>query len=246
MNLDRIYLINLERSTDRLEHFKSEIKRCKLPEDKIQIFKAIDGNSHVFMPDEEKLLQKMGDACDNNRVKACFLSHYYVLKDIEKNGYGKCLVLEDDVRFVSDVKNRLNELTTNVDEIKKWYILYIGFHSYAAGSYFEDFPIEEKYDSSFFCKQKITDHIGIFKDGFNPCTLSYLVNGSNVSEMIQEMTEHPGAADICYNNILTRIDAFYCALYVLATGNSKLDTTIHLTYNHKEMLQSYNCVDEED
>ena len=129
MNLDRIYLINLERSTDRLEHFKSEIKRCKLPKDKIQIFKAIDGNSHVFTPDEEKLLQKMDDVCDNNRVKACFLSHYYVLKDIEKNGYGKCLVLEDDVRFVSDVKNRLNELTTNVDEIKKWYILYIGFHS---------------------------------------------------------------------------------------------------------------------
>ena len=31
MNLDKIYLINLEQSTDRLEHFKNEVKRCNLP-----------------------------------------------------------------------------------------------------------------------------------------------------------------------------------------------------------------------
>jgi collagen beta-1,O-galactosyltransferase len=156
MNLDKIYLINLERSTDRLEHFKNEVKRCNLPEDKIHIFKAIDGNSHIFTPDEEQLLEKMDNKYhrDNNRIKACFLSHYYVLKDIEKNGYRKCLVLEDDVRFVSDIKSRLNNLTTNLDDIEKWYIVYIGLHTYAYGSYFEDFPIEDSYDSSFFAKRK--------------------------------------------------------------------------------------------
>ena len=149
MNLDKIYLINLEQSTDRLEHFKNEVKRCNLQEDKIHIFKAIDGNSHVFTPDEEQLLQKMDNKydLDNNRVKACFLSHYYVLKDIEKNGYGKCLVLEDDVRFISDIKSRLNDLTTNLDEIEKWYTVYIGFHSFMCGSYFVDFPIEDSFNS---------------------------------------------------------------------------------------------------
>lgn len=248
MNLDKIYLINLEQSTDRLEHFKNEVKRCNLPEDKIQIFKAIDGNSHIFTPDEEQLLEKMDNKYhqDNNRIKACFLSHYYVLKDIEKNGYRKCLVLEDDVRFVSDIKSQLNNLTTNLDEIEKWYIVYIGLHSVADGSYFEDFPIEDSYDSSFFCKKKITDYIGVFNDGFNPCTLSYLVNGSNVSKIIEEMTIHPGAADYCYNNILRGLDAFYCAVHVLATGNSNLDTTIHIAFNHKKMLSSYNCIDEDE
>jgi len=248
MNLDKIYLINLERSTDRLEHFKNEVKRCNLPEDKIHIFKAIDGNSHVFTPDEEQLLEKMDNKSDldNNRIKACFLSHYYVLKDIEKNGYGKCLVLEDDVRFVSDIKSRLNDLTTNLDDIEKWYIVYIGLHTYAYGSYFEDFPIEDSYDSSFFCKKKITDYIGVFNDGFNPCALSYLVNGRNVSKIIEEMTIHPGAADYCYNNILRGLDAFYCALHVLATGNSNLDTTIHIAFNHKKILSSYNCIDKDE
>lgn len=248
MNLDQIYLINLERSTDRLEHFKKEIKRCNLPEDKIQIFKAIDGNSHIFTPDEECLLQKMDNKSDpdNNRVKACFLSHYYVLKDIEKNGYKKCLVLEDDVRFVSDIETRLNDLVNKVDLIEKWYIVYIGFHSIADCSYFEDFPIEDSYDSSFFCKQKITDSIGKFKDDFNPCTLSYLVNGSNVGKIIEEMTTHPGAADACYNNILKRLDIFYCVLHVLSTGNSKFDTTIHYAFDHKKILSNYNCVDEDE
>jgi GR25 family glycosyltransferase involved in LPS biosynthesis len=255
MNLDKIYLINLEQSTDRLEHFKNEVKRCNLPEDKIHIFKAIDGNSHIFTPDEEQLLEKMDNKSDldNNRIKACFLSHYYVLKDIEKNGYGKCLVLEDDVRFVSDIKRRLNELTTNLDEIEKWYIVYIGLHSVAAGSYFEDFPIEGSYDSSFFCKKKITDYIGVFNDGFNPCALSYLVNGNNVDQIIEKMTIHPRAADYCYNNILIGLDAFYCALHVLATGNSNLDTTIHRAYNHtdsaykyKDILSSYKRINHEE
>jgi GR25 family glycosyltransferase involved in LPS biosynthesis len=252
MNLDKIYLINLERSTDRLEHFKNEVKRCNLPEDKIHIFKAIDGNSHVFTPDEEQLLEKMDNKSDldNNRIKACFLSHYYVLKDIEKNGYGKCLVLEDDVRFVSDIKSRLNDLATNLDEIEKWYIVYIGLHSVADGSYFKDFPIEGSYDSSFFCKKKITDSIGKFKDDFNPCTLSYLVNGSNVSKIIEEMTINPNSVDNCYNDILKRLDIFYCVLHVLATGNSNLETTIHkecilknLDFN--SLLSNYNCVEED-
>jgi GR25 family glycosyltransferase involved in LPS biosynthesis len=175
------------------------------------------------------------------------------LKDIEKNGYGKCLVLEDDVRFVSDIKRRLNDLTTNLDEIEKWYIVYIGLHSVAAGSYFEDFPIEGSYDSSFFCKKKITDYIGVFNDGFNPCALSYLVNGNNVDQIIEKMTIYPGAADYCYNNILIGLDAFYCALHVLATGNSNLDTTIHRAYNHtdcaykyKDILSSYKRINDEE
>jgi hypothetical protein len=252
MNLDKIYLINLERSTDRLEHFKNEVKRCNLPEDKIQIFKAIDGNSHVFTPDEEQLLQKMDNKydLDNNRVKACFLSHYYVLKDIEKNGYEKCLVLEDDVRFVSDIETQLNDLVNKVDLIKKWYTVYIGFHSFMCGSYFVDFPIEDSYDSSFFCKKKITDSIGKFKDDFNPCTLSYLVNGSNVSKIIEEMTINPNSVDNCYNDILKRLDIFYCVLHVLATGNSNLETTIHKecilkSLDFNSLLSNYNCVEED-
>jgi GR25 family glycosyltransferase involved in LPS biosynthesis len=253
MNLDQIYLINLEKSTDRLEHFKKEIKRCNLPEDKIQIFKAIDGNSHIFTPDEECLLQKMDNKSDpdNNRVKACFLSHYYVLKDIEKNKYGKCLVLEDDVRFVSDIETRLNDLVNKVDLIKNWYTVYIGFHSFMCSSYFVDFPIEDKYELSFFCKKKITDSIGKFKDDFNPCTLSYLVNGSNVGKIIEEMTINPNSVDNCYNDILKRLDIFYCVLHVLATGNSNLETTIHRAcilkgVDFDSLLSNYNCVEDDN
>ena len=35
-NLDRIYLINLERSKDRLDHFMEEVERIGLPKEKLE------------------------------------------------------------------------------------------------------------------------------------------------------------------------------------------------------------------
>jgi hypothetical protein len=81
--------------------------------------------------------------------------------------------------------------------------------------------------------------------------LSYLVNGSNVGKIIEEMTINPDSVDNCYNNILKRLDIFYCVLHVLATGNSKLETTIHkacilkgLAFN--PLLSNYNCVEDDN
>jgi len=231
--MDRIYLINLERSTDRLEHFKKEMKRCNLPEDKVQIFKAIDGNTHVFTDEEEKMVGKMNV---NNRVKACLLSHYYVLKDIEKNGYKTCLVLEDDVRFVTDVMERLDHLINHLD--MNWYVCYIGLHTISSGCYFVDFPIESEYETTF-CSEKLNDYVCRYKKDLEPTTLAFLVNGTNVSCMLEEMRKNPTAADHCYINILKRLDAFYGSLCVLATGNSKLETTIHTKVDIEAMTSSY-------
>lgn len=235
--MDQIYLINLERCKDRLDHFTKEVNRCNLPKDKIKIFKAIDGNSHIFTEEEERIFEKANNNdFDINRIKACFLSHYYVLKDIEKNKYKKCLVLEDDVRFVDDVKERLDDLFDHLD--LKWNFIYIGLHLCASGSMFVDFPIEGTYDT-FFAKEKINEYICRFNDDFNPCSLSYLVNGENVGEMIKGMEENPGASDICFNNILKSKNIFYGTLKVLATGNSKLETTIHTGPSFDQMVCSY-------
>lgn len=193
--MDQIYLINLEKSKDRLEHFQKEMKRCNLP--KVTVFKAIDGESHIFTKEEEKMVGKIKD----NFVKACFLSHYYVLKDIEKNKYRNCLILEDDVRFVHDIVDRLHELISHLD--MNWYIVFVGTHLIASGSYFIDFPIETVHEHSFY-SEKINEYICRYKNDFNPCALAYLVNGSNVTEIIEEMEKNPEAVDHCYNTILKR------------------------------------------
>ena len=48
MDIDKIYLINLESAVNRKEHFLQEAIREKLPQDKIKIFNAINGNEHIF------------------------------------------------------------------------------------------------------------------------------------------------------------------------------------------------------
>lgn len=73
MKLDQIYLINLERSKDRLEHFMNEVEKHQIDKSKLTIFKAIDAKTHVFTKEEE-LLSNMKNL---KTVQCNFLSHYY-------------------------------------------------------------------------------------------------------------------------------------------------------------------------
>ena len=51
-NIDKIYLINMKRSTDRLDHFMKEIRKHNLPFEKLHVFSAIDATIHDLTPDE--------------------------------------------------------------------------------------------------------------------------------------------------------------------------------------------------
>ncbi|CAC5370557.1 GLT25D [Mytilus coruscus] len=57
----------------------------------------------------------------------CFLSHYNIWKDIEKKGYKKALILEDDAKFIPRFRRQWCRIFADVQEfVSNWDLLYLG------------------------------------------------------------------------------------------------------------------------
>ena len=216
LKIDKIYLINLKRSADRLEHFMDQVSKHHLPKDKLEIFTAIDGKTHQFTDKENEILSHMNES---NSLKCNLLSHYYVLQDIFTKGYKNCLVLQDDVYFVNGFVNKIDQVIDHIPEDAEF--INIGLHKKAVYEYFEDFPINDVYDR-YYCKEKVNEYICKYKDDINPATLSYIVKDCSVFLSM----EYRQAMDKNLNEYLISKNIFYGSNDVLATGNSNFKSTI--------------------
>lgn len=102
----KTYIINLERSPDRLERTKNELKKANLTN--IERFDAIDGSKHT---DHSNVTSLCKQICTKEMI-GCALSHIELAKHFldTMNGHEYCVVVEDDVRilnpstFASDVQ----------------------------------------------------------------------------------------------------------------------------------------------
>jgi GR25 family glycosyltransferase involved in LPS biosynthesis len=113
-NIEKIFIINLKRRPDRLEHFLK--KKEYLPE--FEIFEAIDGQQ-LKLDNTNNLLYFDNKILENHLIKkikglkvgeiGCFLSHYFIWKKIiELNK--SCLIFEDDANPCNDFSNKLNNI----------------------------------------------------------------------------------------------------------------------------------------
>lgn len=108
--VNRVYVINLERRKDRLEHTIKEFKKINVSFERIN---AIDG----------KLLDIQENDVRKSQI-GCLRSHISVIKDALKNGYNKIAIFEDDNIFCEDFEERLNYYIKNIPT--DWDIMYLG------------------------------------------------------------------------------------------------------------------------
>lgn len=98
---DQIYLINLDRRTDRLEQSIKEFLKVGMPNPK-----RISGVEH------------------ENHALGCHLSHMKCFDDAIREGHDRILIFEDDVEFFP---NALENLTQSLKELPKdWDMFYLG------------------------------------------------------------------------------------------------------------------------
>jgi GR25 family glycosyltransferase involved in LPS biosynthesis len=246
MNLDKIYLINLERRNDRLIHFLDECKREDITMNKVKFFKAIDAKTYNPSQEELKMFKNIDFDINNSSGKGCMcnqLSHYNIILDIIKNKYKKCIIFQDDVILKNNFKNDVNNVLNNLPKDSE--IIWIGLHKIGAGSYFEDFPINDKYDR-YYIKERINNYVCKLNDDINPCSLAYIITYNGAKNYL-EYIRRKGfihATDINFRDYLLSKNINYASYDVLCTGNSKFKSDVFEIDDNalvRDMLELLGC-----
>jgi GR25 family glycosyltransferase involved in LPS biosynthesis len=247
MKLDKIYLINLERRQDRLNHFLNECKREDINMNKVQIFKAIDAKTHSVSEDEIKMFKSIDFDTNNYCGKACVcnqLSHYNILLDIVKNKYKKCVIFQDDVRLKNNFEYELDNVLDNIPKDAE--IIWIGLHKMGAGSYFEDFPLNEENQNKYYVKDKVNDYVCRLNNDINPCSLAYIITYNGAKKYIEHIKKNGFiyATDGNFNDYLVSKNIHYGSYNVLCTGNSKFKSDVFEIDDNaiaRDMLELLGC-----
>lgn len=108
MNIDKIFIINLEYRIDRKVHIEKELKKQNITN--YEFFKAIKPSINDVNNWNQKFCENKND---NYKIGClgCLLSHYEIIKLSLKRNYKCILILEDDTVFKNNFTNLLNYST---------------------------------------------------------------------------------------------------------------------------------------
>ena len=120
---DAVYVINLERSRDRMASADAELRRHGIQYTR---FAAVDGKALTGAALREAATPACAAFCTPATV-GCFLSHIGVWRAIVEGGLGSAIVLEDDVRVVDGYE--LTLLAAYAALPDGWDVLFQGCHT---------------------------------------------------------------------------------------------------------------------
>jgi len=118
--VDNVYLINMDKDTERLEKVTKECKKFNIN------FERFNGVDPLKLSKKE-LNKYVSKICQNicpNGIIGCGVSHMKIYEDAIKNNYKNILVLEDDVYFSDELYKELNKAMIELP--KDYDILYLG------------------------------------------------------------------------------------------------------------------------
>ena len=204
--IDKCYVINLDKRTDRLKHIT---KQCKNANIDFERFSACDGNN---VSKYKNYIDKYFDK--NNKLTkgqlGCALSHILIWEKIHKNNNKNTLILEDDaiidVNFWKKIDILKNDLETNFN------ILLLSCCSC------EGYDINKKYIIK-----------GSKSNKANWCTTSYIINKKFVKIILDKIKKDKmyihGIDQYLINNIYSKYD-FYIVKEPFIKQNKELDSDI--------------------
>ena len=200
MNLDKIFIINLEHRGDRKKKIISELQRVGLTN--YEIFKAIkpteemvnEWNPNFLNPIPEWFKRTGGDE-KKYKIGAlgCMLSHLEIIKLCIERKYENVLILEDDTEFqigngirfdqvISIMKNQFDNLNFG--------LLYLAGNHRGA-------QLQKKSDNINRVKGTLT-------------TGSYIINKTVMKYIVKNMANYPREIDVFYSTVIQNQFPCYC------------------------------------
>ena len=193
--IDNIYVINMDKDTDRLNNI---YKECNKNNIKFERFTGIDASKLSIKEKNKYVTQFCQNFCTNSMI-GCGISHIKIYEDVIKNNYNNVLILEDDVNFINNFNKILNKV---LEELPKNYdILYIGSIGLANKQICYDFNLIFKLISNKNNKQD-TNYKNIFCPIFPLGTHGYIISNKGCKKILKMFNKVNYHIDfqINYNN----------------------------------------------
>ncbi|XP_077308782.1 procollagen galactosyltransferase 2 [Lithobates pipiens] len=131
MGFDEVFMINLKRRQDRRVRMLRSLYELQI---QAKIFDAVDGkalNTSQLKALNIDVIPGYHDPYSGRTLTrgeiGCFLSHYYIWKEVIERGLEQALIIEDDVRFEYQFRSKLLKLMHDVAMAElDWDLIYIG------------------------------------------------------------------------------------------------------------------------
>lgn len=236
--IDKFYYINLARRTDRNNNIIEQFNKANIPNNIIERFEAIDGNTYIFS-DMEKNLFKDCDYKDQNfatKIMGNQLSHHNIMIDMISKNYNYIVIMQDDSIFCDNFLSMLNNVMENLPDNAE--MVNIGYHKYAVLDQFIGWDLNNMNDYELLGKNKINNYICQLKDDINPCSLAYILTLDGAKNIVKyfEINGFQRPTDLNFNDYLKSKNIFYGSTHVLVTGDPKFGSDIF----NKKKKKSYH------
>ena len=195
-----IKIVNLERRKDRKDNMTDLLKNLNIENEQYEFITAVDGNS--LKPTQELYnLFKGNDFGSRKGVIGCALSHYQLWKQLlnDKN-HSFYLIMEDDIEFCDDFKNKMENLMPNFVSNE---ILYLGYHMFKKN--------RDKVRNIYDISREITNVISLDKTLYIGGTFSYSINKKGAKILIDYIENNGIKHGIDYvMKIIPLLNSFEC------------------------------------
>ena len=209
MNINKIFIINLESRPDRKEQILNEMKKQNISENTYEFFKAI-------RPTPEEVLEWNPKYCEYNKNSihpdkfvgytqgslGCLKSHVEICRIALERGYENILILEDDTEFVKSIDNLIkcsNKINNSYDML------------YLAGRYISKNPNKHSLSNMSYIKNN-NNTISTIKSNNILTTGSYCIKKPAMEYLINNINNYSKEIDVFYVEEIQQI--FECYLCI--------------------------------
>lgn len=116
----KTYVVNLDRRVDRWENFKKNATEI----DNYERFSAVDGKLIKNSTQLQQIFES-NDYYMRRGMVGCLLSHIKIYTELINSVHDYFTILEDDVEFTPDFKNKFDNIMT---QVSNWDLIFLGHH----------------------------------------------------------------------------------------------------------------------
>jgi GR25 family glycosyltransferase involved in LPS biosynthesis len=238
-NIDKLFYINLDKRSDRMNHFIEQCTLHCIPNEKIERYSAVNGENYQFTQQELDMFKKVAFNCYltpyiiKKKIMGNQLSHYNILLEMKKRNYNNIIICQDDCEFKEGFVEYIDLIMKDIPDDSE--IINFGMHKKAEYEIFEKYNLNDNVIDKIFIDKQITDFVYLYNTWnsqtfkrINPASLAYIITKKGCENILNHFHENGFnyETDWNYNLYLQSKNIFYGSKYVLATGNDMFKSDV--------------------